>query len=530
MNRNYIPHHESAMIRQLQDDREIDPAAFFVPNGAQKRVLDACGEWNWVDTPIRTVLCGFANGVGKTAVCAAIVNAIVHGPANRWFDYPIFRNWPFSKQLRLIGTGANIRTSGAVDAELKKWLRKDYTTNKLGQDYTSLYQFKNGFSLRVYSNNQEAKEMEGPTAGFIWIDEPCTEEQYMASITRLRDKGGLILFAATLVTDSSFWVDETIINREDKKSIITLFASDEENCKQHGTRGLRDHREIELMRQHLESDPDTMMVRTGQKMSLVQVGRMFREFRPNIRDGIHVQPESLLPDLRGCTLYHTVDPHTDRPWAMAWFAVDENENYWVFDEWPNRSNTKVPYHRMGSVTYGMDHYKFAIEAVETRNKITNRINERFIDGRYAATPQLGDTEKRPLVDILAQEYGMYFTLSNMHPSSRVKAQAVVHDLLAYDLNKFRAGDTATQYAPRMYILENCRNIITAIQNHGYKKVVDARARSWRWQNESPKFKDFIDVLFIGVETLPGFRGGYRTRKDLYTTSDQATMATGPLKM
>jgi hypothetical protein len=51
-----------------------------------------------------------ANGVGKTCVSANIVANILWGKENenKYFDYPLFKEWPFPKRGRIISDPTNL--------------------------------------------------------------------------------------------------------------------------------------------------------------------------------------------------------------------------------------------------------------------------------------------------------------------------------------------------------------------------------------------------------------------------------------
>lgn len=147
-----------------------------------------------------------ANGVGKTCVAANVVaNIIFENPDNEWFEYPLFRDWPYPKRGRIVSQAANIQKN--LVPTLEEWLPLGrYTAKKGKKDFLSLWETDNGWSFDIMTNEQDPKEFEGPTLGFVWFDEPPPEPILKACMSRLR-KGGIMFITATPLNGSAYLYD-----------------------------------------------------------------------------------------------------------------------------------------------------------------------------------------------------------------------------------------------------------------------------------------------------------------------------------
>src|SRR3990167_11362055 len=69
----------------------------FEPNGKSEEFIRMIGE----QKSFVNLFIG-ANGTSKTASGVNIIANIVYGPQNEYFEYPLFRDWPYIKKGRII--------------------------------------------------------------------------------------------------------------------------------------------------------------------------------------------------------------------------------------------------------------------------------------------------------------------------------------------------------------------------------------------------------------------------------------------
>lgn len=205
-----------AELRELREEEayrlDHEKFRFYEPNGKCEEFIREVGSGERF-----VVFFSAANGVGKTCVAANVVANIIFGNENTenpWFDYPLFRNWPFPKKGRIASEPTNI-VKNLIPA-LKEWLPEGrYTTTKDNKKFESNWKLDGGWDIDIMSYEQAPKEFEGPTLGFIWFDEPPTMQIFKACVSRLR-KGGIIFITATPLNGSA-WMYDALVKRANEE-------------------------------------------------------------------------------------------------------------------------------------------------------------------------------------------------------------------------------------------------------------------------------------------------------------------------
>ena len=227
----------------MERRREEQGCRYLEPNGAQTKFIQLLGR-----TP-HVGIFSAANGIGKTTLIANVMANIIWGPQNRYFDHPIFRDWPYPKRLRFVTDPKLVEEIGPLHSEISKWWpRSQYQAIKGGKSYFSQYK-ANGFLLDVMSYDQDLKQFEGTTLGGIFFDEPPVKSIWNASLARLR-MGGMALVFMTPLTQAAWFFDEVVPRHLEH----IVYGDIEENCKTHGIRGQLEHANIERMVS--EMDPE----------------------------------------------------------------------------------------------------------------------------------------------------------------------------------------------------------------------------------------------------------------------------------
>jgi len=156
------------------------------------------------------------NGVGKSCAGANMLAHILYGSSgNKFFDYPLYNDFPYPKQGRIISDPTTI--SQTIIPELKIWLPPGrYTTNKGGKNFESKWQTDSGFKFDLMTYEQGVKEFESSTLGFAWFDEPPPLAIFKATVARMR-LGGVIFITATPLTGSAWLYDQLVMHPDTKK-------------------------------------------------------------------------------------------------------------------------------------------------------------------------------------------------------------------------------------------------------------------------------------------------------------------------
>ena len=157
-----------SVLRGLKEEEayrlECEKFHFYEPNGKCEQFIKKIGEGEHF-----VVLFSAANGVGKTCAGANVVAHICFDSENQYFNYPLFKNWPYPKRGRIASDPTNIDKN--LIPTLKEWLPEGrYKTKKGGKTYDSLWKTDNGWEFDIMTYDQDAKEYEGATLGW------CIEE------------------------------------------------------------------------------------------------------------------------------------------------------------------------------------------------------------------------------------------------------------------------------------------------------------------------------------------------------------------
>ncbi len=452
------------MAIQMEMERRRDECRcrYFEPNGAQERAVKLLGE----PDPFVNIFSA-ANGIGKTTLIANVLANIFFGPQNRYFDYPIFKEWPYPKRLRFVTDPKLVEEIGPLHSEIKKWWpRGRYEASKAGKSYYSQYK-ANGFLLDVMSNDQDLKQFEGTTLGGVLFDEPPVRAIWNASLARLR-MGGIAVVFMTPLTGAGWFFDEVVPRHQNK----IVYGDIEENCKLHGVRGQLEHTNIERMVS--EMDPEEVEARAHGKAMYLQ-GLIFKSFDPRV----HVLDQHFMVP-SGAQMWQIVDPHGDKPFACIWGFCDQTGTLFQVDEWPNED-----FYRMHGCNLGIDDYKRIFQQKEQGWNVTKRIMDRhFAEVRTVHT-------RKTLREEFAS-VGLNYEMSYHGGVEEVDVGIVkTRGFLGYNTSK--PIDSINR--PHYYVSPKCVNTIKSFQ----RWAIDPK-------NGKPKedFKDYMDTVRYWVMGNPRY--------------------------
>jgi hypothetical protein len=436
---------------ELERRRQVERISFYEPNLPVETLVSSIGS-----TKNLVYVLSAANGIGKTTGLVNLAGNIIFGPQNRFFDYPLFRNWPYPKRLRIVSEVSQVKESGPVPTEIEKWWPKGkYQAFKAGHPYPSEYK-AGDWILEVMTYDQDKEQHEGANLGAVLFNEPPPQHLWTPNTSRLR-MGGFAAVFMTPLTEAGWFFDEVV----PRHAPFVFYADVETACKQHGTRGHLEHADIErLTAEYTEEEREARM--TGKAMYLK--GLIFQTFDPSV----HVLKEEIRPPY-GAPVWNVVDPHSDKPFASIWAFPDARGDLYIFDEWPNED-----FYRMHGCQLTIHDYKRLFGDKESGLTIAKRV----IDRHFADTASAAN--KRTLRQEL-QGIGM-----NYWPSYKAEEEVEtgierVRRALAYDKTK----PLSSLNQPKLFISPKCKNTIKSLQN--WARDPD---------NGKPKegFKDFCDVV------------------------------------
>ena len=423
---------KKALLKEFARRKEEEKCRFFIPNGKQEQFVKMVGSGdNSVD-----IFSG-GNGAGKTYSLVNVLANLIWGPQNEWFDYPLFREWKYPKRIRIGTESQNVKETGSIDLAIQHWWPKGrYEGVKGGMPYVSQYKTDTGWVIDKMSYEQDTKEWESATIGYVAFDEPPPKDKFNASISRLRKGGKIGIFMTPLM--NAAWIMDDVLNGEDKVGLV--YADMEDNCIEHGIRGSLEHKHIQDIINRLPAEEvDARVHGKAMHLSNVILGNSFkREY--------HVAPDDLIPPA-GSQWGLVVDPARGKPWAMGWFWVDLRGQI-VFDsEYPGTDWLKT---RETSCT--LKDYVEIIKKMEETRPATWRILDRHFGN---SRNDYGTTLKMDLED----KFGLEFMDSyNCEKEVEVGIQKM-KDYLGF--NQKVPVDSVN--FPKLKIKQRCRNIMRSLE-------------------------------------------------------------------
>ena len=446
-------------LQELKRRYEREKLRFFVPNGVQERFIKTFA----TEDGFVYLLLG-ANGIGKDALLINLIGNLCWGPQNEFFDYDLFRKWPYPKRIRIGTESKNVEEGGSIDTEAKLWWPQGrYTAHKLGKVNIVQYTTDTGWLIDKMSFEQAVKEWESVTLGACFFSEPPSEDIYKATVGRFR-KGGKIGFFMTPLTGSA-WISDKLVDTHSENTKV-VHADIEQNCKQHGVRGVLEHSAIQRMMD--EWDEEELDARAGGKfihLSNVILGRSFK------RD-VHIVPDDLAPPA-GCQWMRIIDPAIGKPWAIGWAWVDHRGQI-VFDrEYPTEDFTKMRESKLS-----ISDYAHIIRTVERENRYFP-VEWEILDRHFGnARNYQGRTLKATLND----DYGFSFRDSYNCEEEIEQGIQKVKDYLKFD--EKRPLDAIN--CPRVLVKQRCKNIIRSLERSSRNPKT--------YKQEDDHYKDHFDIV------------------------------------
>ena len=465
-----------SLKRSLIIRRKQNPYQYFIPNGKSEEFIRMVGEGKTFVS-----LFSAANGVGKTATGANILAHILWESNNKYFNYPLFKNWTFPKRGRIISDPTTVTQT--LIPEIKKWFPKGrYQTSKGGKNYEYNWATDTGFRFDIMTNEQDPKEFESATLGFAWFDEPPSYSIFKATVARMR-KGGVIYITATPLKGSAWMYDHIICYNGKDKLRGYVYADIEDNCQEHGVRGILKHSDIEKMIK--EYTEDEKQARVYGKFAHL-TGLVFKKFDRKIHV---IKPFTL--NKRDWMVIEALDTHPRNPDAVLWVAKNRKGTMVVVDE----------IYLNGTISELAKRIKLKEEQY--------RIELRLIEpGAFVQDQHRDKPEEETLAAELANKYDLLFEKAT---KNRRRADRRVMDALDYE----KVGDEMI-IAPELYFFNTCQRTIWEIEHLVWD---DWRGKAGERKDpmEKPVDKDDHMIENLGrilVQEIPFIEPQYRQYRSL----------------
>lgn len=296
-------------------------AKTYIPNAKMEEFINLVGS-----NEVFVNLLIAANGVGKSASGVNIITNICFGVQNDWFKgLPLFEKFPYLKRGRIISDPTTIKEK--IIPELKKWFpsnrfKEQYITEKQGKFWESRWMTDTGFIFDIMSNEQDSKEFESTDLGWVWFDEPSRKSIYNATVARTRT-GGIIFWTMTPL-EYSAWIEEDLYNKRDGINVEYIEAHMEDNCKEHGVRGILEHKNIE--RQMSQWPEDEKQARAYGKFGHL-LGKIIKSFNRKIHV---IRPFEMKRS--EYSIFMALDTHPKVDEHAMWMAVNDKGQKYIIAE------------------------------------------------------------------------------------------------------------------------------------------------------------------------------------------------------
>lgn len=422
------------MKEELQRRVKTNGLKYYVPTGKNEEVIREVGNGEYF------IVCfSAANGIGKTYTEANILGNLIWPGINTWFDYPLFKDFPYPKRARIITTPKNLEEIGSIQSSIKEfWPVGKYEDSKDGKPYISKY-VANDWVIDLMSYEQDPQAFESATLGVAIFDEPPPLKILYATMARMRQGGIILVFFTPLDLGGEVLEDleeKETIEYEGKElgKIKIIYGDVETACIEHGVRGYLKHENILQMSALMDVDEKEARLKG---LPTHNIGKVYKDFSPELP---FVVEDFDIP--RSWVRILAIDPHDAIPFAMTWYALDPTNTLWIYDEYPTEyletlKNTNLTY---------TDYHRIIRE-----HECADKINLRIIDPYFGAKKSSPNSENELTVKQELEKFGFIFT--NGSTDGIEKGHMKVKERLKYD----KIVPVSAINHPKLRILRRCRN-------------------------------------------------------------------------
>lgn len=452
---------------------------YYIPNGKIEKFLKIISKFPVGDKATYICILRTGNSFGKSALATVLSAYLSERFANPWLDdIPYLRRFPRKCRGRILTT-ANAASINYQE-EFDKWFpRGRYTPHKDGHTFNRRFTWRNGSEFDILTFDQKPDQGESVTLNWAVVDEPMSRKHWGALRTRFRF-GGIIFLILTPLAGSAWYHDQLETPERLGRDVFVLQGHTEDNCVEHGLRGILPHSYIEELRREFEEDELEARLEGGYQHL---IGRVYKNFDRTV----HVMDEFPLYhqecwDQDRYTLYHQVDPHDRKPFAIGWYASFPNDDTFTIAEWP-----EYMFHKVKSCDLDEVDYAKLIKATE--NDLEHPADVRRMDPNFGNSTKFGlggKTVKQVLAD---QGLNYQDTPDDLH-----EGHQAVRRLL---------GNPRKKIQPKLYFLSHCVNHIYGMEHYAWKEARDDS----KGISELPElvYKDFPDLVRYGALAGLGYR-------------------------
>lgn len=483
----------AAALLELERRKKENPLYFFEPNEKLEPFVNATQQ---------TAMVVGGNRSGKTETLVAVASACAAG-YKPWVYRTLGRVLPEEPWQRpadcpeaalvtnIAGVRLPVPNRGLVVTGLKfkvgigetvhpkfrrllgPWIKRELIGQK---GVVQEFETKSGSQIVYASDLQPGLAFESSNYDWYAIDEPISRRTFMGTRRGAVDRLARIYMAFTPLGRHAAWIFKDLYrpgireaNGKGAKISVSHIAMADNRWLPKGTA------------EAFESDPVLDELEKQSRLHgkfLHLIDRIYPTFD---RDVHVVDPFSIPPTWqRGCV----VDPHSVKPWAIAFFAVSGTGEIYFYNEWPSGDITKI--RRDGR---SIEEYAYQLRRLERDDNVLYR----FMDPNYGPRSDRIRGVFVPSVQTELANYGLYFDCNINddleYGESRLRA------LLNYD--KSRKIDALNR--PKLYIFSSCSNLIDALD---FYAPAQGESNELNYKKRTEEYKHFADLLrYVAVSEV-----------------------------
>jgi len=319
---------------------------------------------------------------------------------------------------------------------------------------------RNNSSIDIVTHDMDTSSLEGWQGDYLWCDEPPPRDKWIACQRGLIRRNGFSYLSCTPLDQP--WMYDDIYTNPNCFSITVDISQNKYLPKE----------AIERFALQLNEDEKEARLH-GRFMHLS--GLVYSEFgeahlKESMPDGWEEWPK-----------WQVIDPHTRKPFAIIYFAVDPMGRIWIYDEWPREQ-----FHKLKMSKYTPQDYANIFNEMEKQRKIHRRI----MDGRFCKQPMGAGGDS--LLEIF-DKLKYYFE------PSYITLKLGVTDPGHLKLKEMLRISPVTA-EPNLFVLRKCHNVIYSFQHNTWGNYRDMEKGIMERPSEFAK--DFLDCIRYGLMDDP----------------------------
>lgn len=436
--------------------KQTTPLAFWEPNGVQADWIKMIGTHQEGVDP-RTKIQSSGNKIlGKTCGSVGVLASIIWGPQNQWFDYPLYHNWPYPKNMWIVSSSSALRE--VIVPEMEKWFPRErynvkpYKTKQGHKDYPYVWVTDTGFRIWLKSYDENPASFESTLIGFCLLSEPPPQQIYDAIPPRMSEGGIVALEMTPIESAGCGWIFEDLI---DTGRAEILYGDQEVGCIKHGVRGRHPHQQITEYNKSIRNQDELIARAHGRPMHYQ--GAIFKEFR----DNVHVVDAVALAGIE--QIWFGIDPHWAKPPFCQWFALNRLNELRMVLEYP-KYEPDYGYETIKHTDLTIEGYCGLILDIEKDFGFEGKVVRRVMD------PYFGSQKYKDDDYTVQQKFTKHGVRCIFPPSNKILSIEIGHD----DIREYLNSDNELN-KPRITWERHCRNSIRAMKRYSIVKPKIIRA-------------------------------------------------------